>query len=117
MDQNDLQIPAEIRTFLEGLLNEANIQSLDENAREETIKELFVQLDNFMTTAIIDNMPPEYLDEFIKLNEEKKSQAEIEAFLKEKMPNAQEVFANAFKNFRNFYLGNIAVARNKPAQN
>lgn len=117
MDQNDLQIPAEIRSYLEGLLAEANISSLDDKVREETIKELYVQLDNFMTTAIIDNMPPEHLDDFIKLNEDKKSQAEVEMFLKDKMPNAQEVFTNAFKNFRNLYLGNIAVARNKPAQN
>ena len=114
MDQNQLQIPAEIRAYLAGLLNDANMTTLDDTMREEMIKELYARLDNFITTAIIDNLPPEHMDAFIKLNEEKKPQPEIEAFLKEKMPNYQEVFAKAFAEFRDLYLGNVAVSRAAP---
>ena len=46
-----------------------------------------------------------------------KPQAEIEQFLKDKMPNPQEVFANAFSEFRSLYLGNITAARNAPTSN
>lgn len=113
MDQ-DLQIPQEVRTFLEGLLEDAHMTTLDDSMREEMIKELYARLDNFITTAIVDNLPPEHLEEFIKLNETKKSQAEIQAYLQDKMPNAQEVFSNAFIQFRDLYLGNVAAERNAP---
>lgn len=116
MDQNQLQIPAEIRAYLEGLLADANM-TIDDSVREEMIKELYARLDNFITTAIVDNLPPEHLDNFIKMSEDKKPQAEIEAFLKEKMPNYQEVFTRAFAQFRDLYLGNVAVSRNAPAKN
>lgn len=110
MDQNQAQIPQEIRSFLEGLLIDANM-TLTDSMREEMIRELYVRLDNFITGIIIDTLPSDHLDTFLKMNEEKKPQSEIEAFLKEKMPNYQEVFRNAFTQFRDLYLGNIATSR------
>lgn len=109
-----LQIPAEVRSFLEGLLQDANMQSLDDAMREEMISELFARLDSYMTSVIIDNLPPEHLEEFTKMSEEKKSREEIEAFLKEKVPNVQEILTKAFMDFREMYLTNAAVSRNAP---
>lgn len=111
---NNLQIPQEVRGFLESLLQDSGMTRLDNQMREEMIKELYARLDNFMTSAIIDILPPQYLDEFTKMNEEKKNQAEIENFLKDKVPNVQDIFAKAFMEFRDLYLGNVAVARNAP---
>ncbi len=108
-------IPPEVKTFLEGILTDANMVTTDDAMRDEMIGELFVRLDSYMTTVIIDNMPAENIDEFIKLNEEKKPREEIEAYLKEKMPNAQEVLTKAFMDFRDMYLSNVTVARNAPA--
>ena len=88
---------------------------LDEAMKNEIVNELYTRLDNFMASTIIDNLPPEAVEEFIKLNEQKKSQAEIEQFLKDKMPNSQEVMTQAFMNFRDMYLGNVSVARNAPS--
>lgn len=110
-----LEIPQEIRNFLEGLLKDAGLTTLDDNMREEMIKELYARLDNYIASVIVDKLPPEHLDDFIKINEEKKSQQEIEQFLKDKMPNPQEVFANAFSEFRDLYLGNVNVAQSAPA--
>jgi len=109
-----LQIPAEVRSFLEGILQDANMQSLDDAMRQEMISELFARLDSYMTSVIIDNLPPEHLEEFTKMNEEKKSREEIEAFLKEKVPNVQEILTKAFMDFREMYLTNVAVSRNAP---
>jgi hypothetical protein len=109
-----LQIPAEVRSFLEGILQDANMQSLDDAMREEMISELFARLDSYMTSVIIDNLPPEHLEAFTKMNEEKKSREEIEAFLKEKVPNVQEILTKAFMDFREMYLTNVAVSRNAP---
>ena len=109
-----LEIPSEVKTFLEGILTDSGMLMTDDAMKEEMIKELYARLDHFITTAIIDNLPPEHLETFIKLNEEKKPKAEIEQFLKDKMPNAQDVMARAFAQFRDLYLKNVAVARNAP---
>jgi len=45
------------------------------------------------------------------MNEDKKSKEEIEQFIKTKLPNSQEVFTNAFIDFRSLYLGNVAASR------
>lgn len=111
---NQLEIPAEIRSFLEGLLTDANMTTLDDEMKEEMIKELFARLDSYITAAIVDNMPQEHLEEFIAMNESKKSREEIEGFLKEHMPNSQEVFTKTFMEFRDLYLGGVTVARNAP---
>lgn len=113
--QNKLEIPQEVRAFLEGILKDSNMASLDDSMREEMINELFARLDNYMTSVIIDNMPPEHIDTFIKMTEEKKPQAELEAFMKEKVPNAQEVITKAFMDFRDLYLKGVTVSRNAPS--
>ena len=107
-----LEIPSEVRTFLEGLLQDAGMTTLDDQMREEMVKELYARLDSYITSVIVDNLPAEYLDAFIKMNEEKKPKAEIEQFLKEKMSNATEVLAKAFADFRGLYLSNVTATRN-----
>ena len=113
MDQT-LQIPQEIRAYLESLLDDAQMTTLDSLMREEMIQELYTRFDNFLTGTIVDNLPAEHMEDFVKLNEKKGSQAEIETFLKDKMPNAQQVFSDAFIQFRDLYLGNVAATRNAP---
>jgi hypothetical protein len=48
------------------------------------------------------------------MNEQNKSQTEIQQFLQEKIPNVQDVFANAFADFRNLYLGKVTTSRTAP---
>ncbi len=110
--QKPLEIPSDIKAFLESLLNDAGMQTLDQPMREEMVKELYVRLDQHMTATIIDKLPAEYLEAFIKMGEEKKSMVEIQQFLTDKMPNAQEVFARAFADFRETYLGGVTTSRN-----
>ena len=113
MDQ--VQVPPEIRSFLEGLLQDANMV-LTDDLKEEMIKELFARLDSYLTTVIVDNMPAEHLEAFIKLNEENKSKEEVETFIKDHLPNAQDVFVKAFADFRETYLGEVANARDNQTQ-
>ena len=58
-------------------------------------------------------MPPEKLDEFIKLNEDKRPRKEVDQYMRENMPNSEEVFAKAFVDFRDIYLGNAGVTANQ----
>ncbi len=107
------QIPPEVIKFLDNLLAEANIVPIDEQMREQLLLELYSRLDNFITTTIIENMPPEKLDEFIKLNEDKRPRKEVDQYMRENMPNSEEVFAKAFVDFRDIYLGNAGVTANQ----
>lgn len=111
-----MTIPAEVRAYLEGLLTDANMQFKDDGVREEMIKELFARLDQYLAGVIVEHMPDEHLEAFMKMNDENKPKEESEAFIKDKMPDSQEVFARAFADFRALYLGNIAVARNAPEE-
>ncbi len=105
VDEQTMKIPKEIRDYLENLLKDAQMTPLDEEMHEEMIMQLYRRLDTFLNATIMNHLPPKHMDAFIKINEEKKSQAEIEQFLKENMPNAQDVFAQAFVDFRKTYLG------------
>src|SRR3989344_268045 len=67
--QQILQIPPDVRSFLEGLLTDAGMTSLDDEMREEMLKELYGRLDNHLSATIIDNLPPENLDEFIEFRD------------------------------------------------
>ncbi len=110
------EISNDVREFLLGILQDANMQMTDEEMQEEMIKELFVRLDNYIGSVIIDNLQPNDVEAFIKLNEENKSREEINTFLKQKMPNAQEVMQKAFMHFREMYLSNVSAARNVPTE-
>lgn len=103
------QIPPEVITFLDNLLAEANIVPIDEQMREQLLLELYSRLDNFITTTIVENMPPEKLDEFIKLNEEKASREVLDKYMRENIPDSEGIFAKAFVDFRDIYLGNAGV--------
>lgn len=107
------QIPPEVIKFLDNLLAEANIVPIDEQMREQLLLELYSRLDNFITTTIMENMPPEKLDEFIKMNEEKRSREELDKFMRENIPDSEMVFAKAFVDFRDIYLGNAGVSTNQ----
>lgn len=108
----DKQITPEIRVYLEGLLRDAGMTALDEQLKKDMVNELFVRLDQYLTSVIVDNLKGEDLEAFLKMSEEKKSMTEIQEYLKTKIPNVQEVFVRAFDDFRKMYLGNVALTRN-----
>ena len=108
---NQQQIPADIRHYLDSILQEAGMLTLDDQTKEGMIQELFLQLDNYLASMIVKSLSPEDLEAFIKMNEEKKSKEEVERFVQEKLPNAQEIFANAFTEFKQLYIQNVQTAR------
>lgn len=99
-----LVIPPEIRTYLEGLIQEANVPVFDEKLREDLIQYLFERLDKYLAAKIVENMTPEDTESFIQMNKDKKPQEEIQAFVNSHMKEPQEVFTKAFIDFRDFFL-------------
>lgn len=114
--QKGIVIPPEIRGFLEGILADANMTSLDEQMHEEMIEQLFVRLDNFIISRIVEALPADKLDEFIGMQEKGAQKPEVEAYIKQHIPDAQQVFTDAFTEFRQIYLRNVSVARNAPGE-
>ena len=105
-------IPQEIRNYLESLIAEANVAVFDEKTKEDLISYLFDKLDKFLAAKIVENMSEADTQEFIKLNQEKKSKEEIDAYIDAHMQNPQEVFTRAFIDFRDFYL----TGQDRPTQ-
>lgn len=97
-------IPQEIRNYLESLIHEANVAVFDEKTKEELVQYLFEKLDRYLAAKIVENMSSDDTKEFIKLNQEKKSREEIDAYINGHMKNPQDVFTRAFIDFRDFYL-------------
>lgn len=106
----DLEIPEEVRAYLEGLLQDSGMV-IEDSAREEVIKELYARLDNYLASVILENIPQDQVDDFISVSGEKKTLPEMQEYLLSKLPNAKEVLTKAFIDFRQLYLGNVAVAR------
>lgn len=104
-NNSSVEIPQEVKKYLESLLNDAQVTLIDEQMKEEMIRELYERLDHYLTGVIVNNLPSDQLENFVKMNEEKKPREEIEQFIKEHVPKAEEVFASAFIDFRNLYLG------------
>lgn len=116
MDNQQTQIPQNIRNFLESMLEDAKMTTINPEAKEEMIKELFARLDNFMLTTIIEALPSDKLEEFTKMSDEGKNREELENYLKANIPNAEEAFARAMLEFRDIYLGTVEAGRNIPSK-
>lgn len=109
-----IQIPDEIKTFLELILQEANMTTLDDSMKQEMLSQMFERLDQHLSAVILESLPEDKVEEFIKMNEQQKPQAEIQAYLQQHIPNVQEIMANAFTEFRDMYLGSVDASRNAP---
>ena len=115
MADSPIQIPVEIRAYLEDLIMEAQVPVENDSAKEDLTQYLFERLDRFLAAKIVENMKPEDTETFIKMNEEGKSREEIDNFIREHMQNAQEIFTRAFVDFRDFYLTAQANTASNPA--
>lgn len=124
MDLSQSEIPQDIRTFLEGLLDDAGMTPTPE-IKEEMIKDLYVRLEHMLIAAAAERLQPEDLEAFQKLLESKASQTQLQQFLSTKLSSqsganpdsigadAQEIFAQAIARFRDMYLASIIPSMEK----
>lgn len=101
----DLEITQEVRTFLESILDDAGMTDLTPEMKNSMTQELFKLLDARLTTVAVENLSEENLTQFERMLEEKKDKQDVEMFLRDKIHNAPELFAQAMLDFRNSYLG------------
>jgi len=104
------QIPQEVREYLDSLLQDAGMTGFDPVMHDAMINELYVRLDKFLIGKVVEFLPEDKLDEFAKLNEETDDPQKIQEYLSANLPNAQDVFINAFGQFRDIYLEGVRSA-------
>lgn len=103
----DLQMPQEIRAFLESLMREAGTTPADTLQAEQLLRELFLQLDSQIIDTVVDHLPTEVLDDFMVFVSRQPTRQQLEAYLQTHLPNAHEVFVLAFRTFRDAYLKTV----------
>jgi hypothetical protein len=103
LTQPFMDIPPEVITVLETVLEDAGMKSSDEQMDYEALKELHDRLEVIMYFEILTYLPGHHLDAFIKMNDENISRRDIDRFLQENMPDAEKVFAGAIAKFRAYY--------------
>lgn len=106
-------IPPQILAFLESMLLDANMTTLDQETHNQMLQELFLRLDNFMLSTIVENLPPDKLEEFTKLSDGGKPREELEDYLRGNIPNSEEVFVQSMLDFRDLYLGNVQMVKDQ----
>ena len=104
-----IDIPQEMRAYLEAVLEEADLLILNSEEREQIIQTMYRQLDLFLLTRILEELPEDKLEAFEKLDEEKANITQIEDFIRSSVPNAKEVFEKAYEDFRELYLDSLAI--------
>ncbi|NMC35879.1 hypothetical protein GYA49_02425 [Candidatus Beckwithbacteria bacterium] len=107
------QIPSDIEAFLNQLLEDAGMV-LTDDLKAAMIGDLYARLEKKIIADAIENMQPEQVDQFIELVQSGKGKQEMEQFITEKIPNAKEVFAQSFMDFRNFFLSDIQETKSEP---
>ncbi|HET9947269.1 MAG TPA: DUF5663 domain-containing protein [Patescibacteria group bacterium] len=106
LDQNQpVEIPQEILNFLDGIVHDANVEKTSDEEHKELLQELYKRLDSFLIERIVSQLSEADVETFISMQEQKKPQTEIQAFLAEKIPNTQQFFAQSFLEFRDAYVG------------
>ena len=103
-------IPDEVREYLDSLLQDAGMTGFDPAMHDAMIAELYVRLDKFLIGKVVEFLPEDKLEEFAKLNEEASDPQKIQEYLTANLPNAQDVFTQAFGQFRDIYLEGVKNA-------
>lgn len=120
MDNQQNQIPVDIRAYLENLLEDANINITPE-LKENMLYDLYLRLERKLIADAIENMEPADVEEFTKLIQSQNNREIIDQFIKSKLPNAQEIFIQSLVDFKTDFIvgstqGNTAT-ENSPAVN
>jgi hypothetical protein len=107
-----MSIPPEIRTYLIQIMEDAHVKDITDEEREDAVYQMFLRLDNYIAGRLIDSFPTtEECDVFIQMNRDNKSQAEINRYLQERIPGLNDLMAQIFIDFRNFYV--LPIPRKK----
>lgn len=115
MDSQQSQIPADMRAYLENLLEDSNI-NLTPELKENMLYDLYLRLEKKLIADAIENMEPADVEQFTQLIQSQNNKEAIDEFIKSHLPNAQEIFTQSLVDFKtDFIVG--ATQQSTPAEN
>lgn len=91
--------------FLNLLLNEGGMETMSPEVKEQMLGDLHLRLNEKIFASVLSRLDDRKVTEFRELVEKKASGKELEKFIDNNVPNAQDFFAQVFMNFRSDYLG------------
>lgn len=100
----------EVTVFLERMLEEGGMVDLEPGVKQQMLDDLGLRLQNAIFVALLERLPENDLPAFNTLVEEKAPQEQIQQFLTARIPNLEEVTAQAMLDFRRLYVSETAVA-------
>ena len=125
MDSQTDQIPADIRVYLENLMEDANINVTPE-LKENMLYDLYLRLEKKLIADAIENMQPADVEAFTNLIQTQNNKEAIDEFIKTHLPNAQEIFVESLVDFKTDFIvgatqtipptGNQTLVANKPTE-
>lgn len=107
----NLQIPADIRTFLENMVYASDEFDQGEVISEQLMQELYGKLNEYLSTYLMSSLPPEKLGEYKRLNDKGAPSEILDVFAVKNIPNYNEVIKKAYKSFYDMYLEQIKAER------
>ncbi len=91
-----------IQDFVKELIKSKNLEDLDADVVEQMEADLTKRVEDRINAMIMQNMPPESLEEFNSVLDSEEE--EILTYIKEKIPTIEEKTAAVLVEFRNIYL-------------
>jgi aspartyl/asparaginyl-tRNA synthetase len=93
-----------LEAFTNKLLEEKGLTSLDPEILVEAKKDIMEKAEDKIKATIFENIPENKLEEFNKLMEDN-NEENLQKFIKETLPNIEELIAQTLLDFKNTYLG------------
>jgi len=91
--------------FVDKLIEEKGLDGLEKEVLDQIKVDLKDRIEDVINAKVVEKLPPEKLEEFEKLLDQNTSAQATQKFVKDNIPDLEEVLARVFLNFRQTYLG------------
>lgn len=96
---------SELTIFINQLLDQKGLGSLDAEVREQLVSDLEKRLVDQINRALVEALPEDKLAEFTKLADSNSSDEQLQTFLSQNGVDSQKVTTDAMLQFKQAYLG------------
>ena len=96
---------SELTVFINQLLDQKGLGSLDSEVREQLVSDLEKRLVDQINRALVEALPEDKLAEFTKLADSNSSDEQLQTFLSENGVDSQQVTTDVMLQFKQAYLG------------
>ncbi|EKD47870.1 MAG: hypothetical protein ACD_65C00243G0002 [uncultured bacterium] len=97
-----------IKKFLTDLIKEAGMGALPQADQDKMIDELYVRLEDRLMLAVMEALPDQKRVDFqAKIETDEMDAKQVEDYIRQNVPNYEQVFAKAFAEFRELYLSAV----------